>query len=170
MPVRAKHTALAAAACAQDDLSEHDYFEPLPEVLTVSRLAQPLSDTPGAVTVIDRKTIEALQVRDMADLLRLADAHQLSYFDAAYLELVVRLNGTLVSRDNALLHAARLEHVRELRDLVEQLAVGDARHRAVVGLEDDRRLVLDRRAHVAVQAVVRGVELAVLEPLVERRV
>jgi len=42
-----------------------------------------------------------------SQVLRLADAHQLNYFDAAYLELVVRLNGTLVSRDSALVKAAR---------------------------------------------------------------
>jgi predicted nucleic acid-binding protein len=41
-----------------------------------------------------------------SQILRLAEAHQLSYYDASYLELVVRLNGTLVSRDAALVHAA----------------------------------------------------------------
>jgi predicted nucleic acid-binding protein len=42
-----------------------------------------------------------------SQVLRLADAHQLTYYDASYLELVVRLNGTLVSRDPALVHAAQ---------------------------------------------------------------
>ena len=40
-------------------------------------------------------------------ILRLADAHELTYYDATYLELVVRLNGTLVSRDTALVAAAQ---------------------------------------------------------------
>lgn len=71
------------AAHAQDDLSEHDYFESLPEVLTVSRLAQPLSDTPGAVTIIDRKTLQDLNVRDMADVLRLVPGYYVSGYNGA---------------------------------------------------------------------------------------
>ncbi|WP_288254918.1 type II toxin-antitoxin system VapC family toxin [uncultured Hydrogenophaga sp.] len=42
-----------------------------------------------------------------SQVLRLAEAHQISYLDAAYLELVVRLNGTLLSREAPLLAAAR---------------------------------------------------------------
>ena len=42
-----------------------------------------------------------------SQVLRLAEAHQLTYYDASYLELVVRLNGTLVSRDPALVRAAQ---------------------------------------------------------------
>ena len=47
--------------------------------------------------------------------------------------------------------------------------VGDLGDGAVVGLEDDRRLVAETGLDVAVEAVVRGVERAVLEPLEERR-
>ena len=50
-----------------------------------------------------------------------------------------------------------------------QLPVGDARHLAVVGLENDRGLV-GLRLQVPVEAVVGRVQLAVLEPLEERRV
>ena len=53
--------------------------------------------------------------------------------------------------------------------MATELPVGDAGHLAVVGLEDDRGLVR-LRLQVAVQAVVRGIERAVLEPLEERRV
>jgi predicted nucleic acid-binding protein len=38
---------------------------------------------------------------------RLAQAHDLTFYDAAYLELVLRLNGQLASRDGKLLAAAR---------------------------------------------------------------
>ena len=48
-----------------------------------------------------------LSLHRLSQVLRLAEAHNLSYFDAAYLELVVRLNGTLVSCDAGLLQAAR---------------------------------------------------------------
>ncbi|MCJ0763219.1 type II toxin-antitoxin system VapC family toxin [Variovorax terrae] len=42
-----------------------------------------------------------------SQVLRLAEAHALTYYDASYLELVVRLNGTLLSRDRALAAAAQ---------------------------------------------------------------
>ncbi|MNS74812.1 hypothetical protein D3C72_1082960 [compost metagenome] len=68
----------------------------------------------------------------------------------------------------ALPDAERLQAVGKAAHLAMQLAVGDARHAAVVGLEHDRDLVRIAVLQVAVQAVVRGVELAVFEPLVER--
>jgi iron complex outermembrane receptor protein len=55
--------------------TEQDYFSELPEVLTVTRLAQPLSETPGAVTVIDRETIRRSGTRDVSDLLRLVPGY-----------------------------------------------------------------------------------------------
>jgi predicted nucleic acid-binding protein len=42
-----------------------------------------------------------------AQIARLALTHQLTFYDAAYLELVLRLNGQLASRDRKLLQAAR---------------------------------------------------------------
>ena len=42
-----------------------------------------------------------------AQVSRLALTHQLTYYDAAYLELVLRLNGQLASLDKELLAAAR---------------------------------------------------------------
>ncbi|MBE7941205.1 MULTISPECIES: type II toxin-antitoxin system VapC family toxin [Ramlibacter] len=42
-----------------------------------------------------------------AQVARLALAHGLTYYDAAYLELVLRLNGQLASHDQQLLAAAR---------------------------------------------------------------
>jgi iron complex outermembrane receptor protein len=52
-------------------VSEKDYFDELPVVLSVSRLAQPLRDVPGSVTVIDRDLIRRSGAREVADLLRL---------------------------------------------------------------------------------------------------
>ena len=65
------------------ELSEHDYFAELPEILTVTRLAQPLSDTPGAVTVIDRETIRRSGARELADVLRLVPGYLLGGFNGA---------------------------------------------------------------------------------------
>ena len=61
----------AAADQATDHVSERDYFADLPVVLSVSRLAQPLNETPGAVTIIDAETIRRSGAREVAELLRL---------------------------------------------------------------------------------------------------
>jgi len=69
----------------------------------------------------------------------------------------------------ALLHAQALQRVGHAAGGGQQLVVGGARHRAVIGLEDDRHLVAQAGSDLLVQAVVRDVQGAVLEPLVERR-
>src|SRR5205085_11657564 len=63
----------------------------------------------------------------------------------------------------ALLDAASFQRVGELADLLVQLLVADLRDASVVGFEDDRGLVR-LRLEVTVQAVVRSIELAVVEP------
>jgi iron complex outermembrane receptor protein len=56
---------------APEHVSEKDYFADLPVVLSVSRLAQPLNEVPGAVTVIDRELIRRSGAREVAEVLRL---------------------------------------------------------------------------------------------------
>ena len=70
----------AGAAAAQTGVavSERDYFEELPVVLSVSRLAQPLDEAPGAVTVIDREMIRQSGARDLSDLFRLVPGFQVT--------------------------------------------------------------------------------------------
>jgi iron complex outermembrane receptor protein len=58
--------------------SENDYFADLPVVLSVSRLAQPLDETPGAVTVIDRDMIRLSGARSVTELMRLVPGFQVS--------------------------------------------------------------------------------------------
>ena len=52
-------------------VSEDDYIGDVPRVLTVSRLSQPVSDAPSAVTVIDRETIRASGIVDLPEIFRL---------------------------------------------------------------------------------------------------
>lgn len=61
-------------------LTESEFFEEVPIVLSVSRLAQPASETPGAVTVLDQETIRASGFRDIPDLFRLAPGFYVSYY------------------------------------------------------------------------------------------
>ena len=69
--------------------SEADFFAPQPIVLSASRLAQPLSEAPVAVTIIDRAMIDASGFTEIADLLRLAPGFQVG--------LGAVMNGTAVT-------------------------------------------------------------------------
>lgn len=61
----------ALSADTLDGLSEDTFFSEMPVVLSVSRLAQPLRDAPGAVTVIDAEMIRKSGARDLAEVLRM---------------------------------------------------------------------------------------------------
>ncbi|WP_172599998.1 TonB-dependent receptor plug domain-containing protein [Sulfuricystis multivorans] len=74
---------LLVSRAAATELSENDYFGELPTVLTVSRLAQPLNETPGAVTVIERETIRRSGARELADVLRLVPGYLVSGYNGA---------------------------------------------------------------------------------------
>jgi len=57
---------------AQDSsISEQPFLQDFPVVLSASRLSQPLSEAPNAMTVIDRSMIRASGFRTIADLFRL---------------------------------------------------------------------------------------------------
>lgn len=65
-------TAMTCESVWADDYpSEQDYFQELPIVLSASRLSQPISETPNAMTVIDRGMIKASGVRNIPGLFRL---------------------------------------------------------------------------------------------------
>lgn len=72
--------ACATAVSAQTavEVSEKDFLDEMPVVLSVSRLPQRLDETPGAVTVLDRDFIRRSGARDLADLLRLVPGFQSS--------------------------------------------------------------------------------------------
>jgi iron complex outermembrane receptor protein len=72
----------ASAACyAQEDASEQGYLQDFPVVLSASRLSQPVSETPNAVTVIDRSMIKASGFRNIADLFRMVPGMYVDYFN-----------------------------------------------------------------------------------------
>lgn len=70
--------ACGAPAVAQD-ISEHEFLAEYPAVLSASRLRQHPSETPQAITVIDRATIRASGVRQFAELFRLVPGFTVSY-------------------------------------------------------------------------------------------
>ena len=72
---------ICTSAWAADYPSEQDYFQELPIVLSASRLSQPISETPNAMTVIDREMIIASGFRNIADLFRLVPGMYVGYDD-----------------------------------------------------------------------------------------
>lgn len=77
--------ACLGAAQAQDipASTEDEDFANVPIVLTASRLKQPLNEAPGAMTVIDRKTILMSGARTLADVLRLVPGYMASGWNGA---------------------------------------------------------------------------------------
>ena len=64
-------------------LAEDGYLGELPVVLSVTRLAQSLADTPGAVTVIDRDMIRRSGARRVSELLRFVPGFIVSGWNGA---------------------------------------------------------------------------------------
>jgi iron complex outermembrane receptor protein len=62
---------LPMLAAAGMELDEDAYLGEMPTVLTVSRLAQPVDESPSAVTLIDEDMIRASGAVQLADILRL---------------------------------------------------------------------------------------------------
>lgn len=67
-------------AYATEAPNELDYYQELPVVLSASRLTQPLSEAPNAMTVIDRKMIDASGFRSIPDLFKLVPGMYVSYY------------------------------------------------------------------------------------------
>ncbi len=61
---------------AGDELTEADYLQELPLVASATRLPQPITDTPVAMTVLDRETIAASGFVEIGDLFRLVPGFQ----------------------------------------------------------------------------------------------
>ena len=66
----------ATTAPASRAVSESDYLADVPTVISVSRLAQPLADTPGAVTILAREFIRMTGARELIDVLRFVPGFQ----------------------------------------------------------------------------------------------
>jgi len=60
-------------------LSEEEFLAELPVVLTASRLAQPQTEAPAAVTIIDRQLIEASGARNLSEVFRLVPGFQVGF-------------------------------------------------------------------------------------------
>lgn len=69
-------------ANATNEVSELDYYQEFPVVLTASRLTQPLSEAPSPMTVIDKDMIKASGFRSVPELMRLVPGMYVGFADA----------------------------------------------------------------------------------------
>lgn len=90
---------LIVAAAESDPLSEALFFDEIPVVLSATRLSQPITDTPAAITVIDRKMIEASGAVQLVDLLRLVPGFQIGYFTGSKFTASYHGNADRYARD-----------------------------------------------------------------------
>lgn len=84
--------AIVHSACAAEGASEQSYFQEFPVVLSASRLSQPLSEAPSAMTVIDREMITASGFRKIPDLFKLVPGMYVSYYKGS--QAIVSYHGT----------------------------------------------------------------------------
>ena len=70
---------ICGSACAAGYPSEKDYLQEIPVGLSASRLSQPVSETPNAITVIDRDMIVASGARNIADVFKLVPGMYVGY-------------------------------------------------------------------------------------------
>lgn len=70
---------LAAPVQAHAEVSEADFLDEMPVVLSASRLSQPVNEAPAAVTIIDQDMIRASGFRDIPDLLRMVPGFTVAY-------------------------------------------------------------------------------------------
>lgn len=81
--------------------TEESFLGEMPVVLSATRLAQPLAESPASITVIDREMIEASGAVDIPDVLRLVPGVQVGHADGTH--FVVTYHGL------SDLHARRLQ-------------------------------------------------------------
>lgn len=70
---------LALANNELPELTEADFLDELPVVLSATRLQQSVHDAPASITIIDRDMIRASGVREIADIFRLAPGFQVGW-------------------------------------------------------------------------------------------
>jgi predicted nucleic acid-binding protein len=88
------------------------WFE-IRNILVVNERRKRLTETDSAAFLRDLSRLGITLDRSPQDseVLRLARAHRLSVYDAAYLELAIRTGGSLATLDTDLIRAARAEGV-----------------------------------------------------------
>ncbi|MEJ2691689.1 MAG: TonB-dependent receptor [Candidatus Thiodiazotropha sp.] len=94
-----------------DEISESYFFDELPVVLSATRLAQPLADTPTAMTVIDKEIIKASGANSVPDLLRLVPGFTVGFYSG--------------QRATASYHGLADQYARDMQVLIDGRSIYD---------------------------------------------
>ena len=84
---------------ARSEVQEDYYFNEVPTVLSVTRLKQPLSDTPASVTIINQDMIRASGALNIPDLLRLVPGFQVAFIFGKTATATAHGRGDAFARD-----------------------------------------------------------------------
>ena len=68
-------------------VTEADYLNAIPVVLSATRMLQPVNTAPASITVISRDMIDASGAQEIGDLLRLVPGFQVGYFNGTSMSL-----------------------------------------------------------------------------------
>lgn len=90
---------LNAADDITEDLSEELFFSEVPLVLSATRLSQPLTETPAAITVINRELIDASGAITIAELFRLVPGFQVGFYSGSKPTITYHGNSDSYARD-----------------------------------------------------------------------
>lgn len=71
---------LAFDSIANDNLSDAFFTNDIPVVLSATRLAQPQTEAPASITIIDRQMIKLSGAKAIPDIFRLVPGFQVAYF------------------------------------------------------------------------------------------
>lgn len=142
LAVAAVLCALGTARSMAAGVSEADFLDDLPTVLSVSRLAQPLNETPGAVTVLDREMIRQSGARELVDLLRMVPGFVVGHINGA--NPVANYHGDFDSLNR------RLQVFVDGRSVYSTLLAGNVSHPMMgVVLDDIERVEVLRGSNSA---------------------
>jgi iron complex outermembrane receptor protein len=127
---------LCGATEAAEGGNEYPYFEEFPVVLTASRLKQPQSESPNAMTVIDRAMIKASGARTIVEIFRLVPGMYVGY--ATGNTPIVSYHGTPE------MYARRMQVLVDGRSIYLQPFVGVTWTDIPINLDDIERIEVVR--------------------------
>jgi iron complex outermembrane receptor protein len=102
---------LSSTTLYGDSHLENYYYDELPVVLSASRLSQSQADTPTAMTVIDKKMIQASTALNIPDLLRLVPGFTIGFYAG--------------SRATVSYHGHADEYARDMQVLIDGRSIYD---------------------------------------------
>ncbi len=127
-------------AYALDPATDDEFASELPVVLSASRLYQPLSKAPSAVTVIDRAMIDASGARSIPDLFRLVPGFQVGYVNGSW---------QTVARGVGDAYARQMQVLIDGRSVYSALYGGVEWSELPIAMEDIERVEVVRGANAA---------------------